>query len=63
MDIVRRLIILCILIVVLPFILIILPLYLRHNCYTDVAYAVTESDIIEINDGISTIFCSVRREK
>ncbi|XP_050464679.1 uncharacterized protein LOC126858419 [Cataglyphis hispanica] len=24
----------------------------------DVAYAVTESDIIEINDGISTIFCS-----
>lgn len=60
---VRRLIIFCLLIAILPFILIIIPLYLRHIFYTDVAYAVTESDIIEINDGISTIFCSVRKEE
>ncbi|XP_039308156.1 uncharacterized protein LOC105208078 isoform X2 [Solenopsis invicta] len=58
MDIVRRLIILCVLIAILPFVLIIAPLYLRHKFYADVAYAVTDSDIIEINDGISTIFCS-----
>ncbi|KYN21606.1 Activating signal cointegrator 1 complex subunit 1 [Trachymyrmex cornetzi] len=58
MDVVRRLIILCMLTAVLPFLLIIIPLYLRHIFYADVAYAVTESDIIEINDGISTIFCS-----
>ncbi|XP_018399067.1 PREDICTED: uncharacterized protein LOC108776839 [Cyphomyrmex costatus] len=58
MDVVRRLLILCMLTAVLPFILIIIPLCLRHILYADVAYAVTESDIIEINDGISTIFCS-----
>ncbi|XP_018058562.1 PREDICTED: uncharacterized protein LOC108693887 isoform X1 [Atta colombica] len=58
MDVVRRLIILCMLTAVLPFLLIIIPLCLRHIFYADVAYAVTESDIIEINDGISTIFCS-----
>lgn len=63
MDVIRRLIILCMLTAVLPFILIIIPLCLRHIFYADVAYAVTESDIIEINDGISTIFCSVRKEK
>lgn len=61
MDVVRRLIIFFILIGVVPFSLIIIPLYLRHILYADVAYAVRESDIIEINDGISTIFCLVRR--
>ncbi|KAL0107804.1 hypothetical protein PUN28_014823 [Cardiocondyla obscurior] len=55
---VQRLVVFCILIGVLPFALIIIPLYLRHIFYADVAYAVTESDVIEINDGISTIFCS-----
>lgn len=62
MDGVKRLITFFILIAILPSILIMIPLYLRHFFYADVAYAVTESDIIEINDGISTIFCSVRRE-
>ncbi|XP_011883479.1 PREDICTED: uncharacterized protein LOC105570678 [Vollenhovia emeryi] len=58
MDGVQRLIIFCILIAFLPVLLIIIPLYLRHIFYADVAYAVTESDILEINDGISTVFCS-----
>lgn len=63
MDGIKRLMIFCMMIAILPCILIISPLYLRHIFYADVAYAVTESDIIEINDGISTIFCSVRREE
>ncbi|XP_072745481.1 uncharacterized protein [Anoplolepis gracilipes] len=34
-----------------------------HNAIKDIAYAVTESDIMEINDGISTIFCSAHTLK
>lgn len=56
---IRRVLVFCILVAVLPITLIAIPLYLRHIIYADVAYAVTESDIMEINDGISTIFCSV----
>lgn len=56
---IRRVIIFCILTTVLPTLLLILPLYLRHVVYADVTYAVTESDIIEIKDGVSSIFCSV----
>ncbi|GAB1860947.1 E3 ubiquitin-protein ligase APD1-4 middle domain-containing protein [Camponotus japonicus] len=55
---IRRVLVFCILVAVLPITLIAIPLYLRHIIYADVAYAVTESDIMEINDGISTIFCS-----
>lgn len=58
---VKRILVFCTLITILPTILITIPLYLRHIFYADVAYAVTESDIMEINDGISTIFCSVRK--
>lgn len=57
---IRRVIIFCILTTVLPTLLLILPLYLRHVVYADVTYAVTESDILEIKDGVSSIFCSVR---
>lgn len=57
---IKRVIVFCTLVAILPIMLIIIPLYLRHISYADVAYAVTESDIMEINDGISTIFCSVR---
>lgn len=56
---VKRVIIFCALTTVLPITLLVIPLYLRHNLYADVVYAVTESDILEISDGVSTIFCSV----
>ncbi|XP_020284979.1 protein PFF0380w isoform X2 [Pseudomyrmex gracilis] len=55
---IRKLLFFCTMITVLPSMLIFIPLYLRHIVYKDLAYAVTESDIMEINDGISTIFCS-----
>ncbi|KAH0563860.1 uncharacterized protein LOC123272400 isoform X1 [Cotesia glomerata] len=54
----KRVIIFCLLTTVLPILLIIVPLYLRHNLYANVAYLVNESDVLEISDGISTIFCS-----
>lgn len=60
---IRRVIIFCILTTVLPTLLLILPLYLRHVVYADVTYAVTESDIIEIKDGVSSIFCSAHKLK
>lgn len=31
---------------------------MRHSFYANVAYAVTESDILEVTDGVSTVFCS-----
>ncbi|EFN76609.1 hypothetical protein EAI_07143 [Harpegnathos saltator] len=55
---IRRILFFCTMIVLLPITLLIIPLYLRHSLYADVAYAVTESDIMEINDGVSSIFCS-----
>ncbi|KAK0180156.1 hypothetical protein PV327_005825 [Microctonus hyperodae] len=55
---IKRVIIFCLLTTILPIFLLVLPLYLRHNLYADVIYAVTESDVLEISDGVSTIFCS-----
>ncbi|KAM7351228.1 uncharacterized protein ACRADG_004168 isoform 2-T2 [Cochliomyia hominivorax] len=54
---VKRVLIFCILIVILPTTLIVIPLYLRRTVFADVVYPVAESDIIEIRDGISSIFC------
>ncbi|XP_073823050.1 uncharacterized protein isoform X2 [Musca autumnalis] len=54
---VKRVLIFCTLIVILPATLIIIPLYLRRTVFADVVYPVAESDIIEIRDGISSIFC------
>lgn len=54
---VKRVIVFCLLIVILPSILITIPLYLRKILFADVVYEVAESDIIEIKDGISSIFC------
>lgn len=56
---IKRILVFCTLTIILPILLIATPLYLRHNFYADVAYAVMNSDILEITDGISTIFCSV----
>ncbi|XP_054285071.1 uncharacterized protein LOC129001702 isoform X2 [Macrosteles quadrilineatus] len=53
----RRVIAFCFMTAVLPTILLIIPLYLRHSVYVDVIYAVAESDVVEMGNGISTIFC------
>ncbi|XP_061397180.1 uncharacterized protein LOC133332826 [Musca vetustissima] len=53
----KRVLIFFILIVVLPFTLIMIPLHLKRRVFADVIYPVAESDIIEIRDGISSIFC------
>lgn len=55
---IRRVLVFCTLTTILPTMLLVIPLYLRHSFYANVAYAVTESDILEITDGISTVFCS-----
>ncbi|KAH8389582.1 hypothetical protein KR215_003424 [Drosophila sulfurigaster] len=54
---IKRVLVFCIMIVILPATLIIMPLYLRNTVFADVVYPVAESDIIEIRDGISSIFC------
>ncbi|XP_016973862.1 uncharacterized protein LOC108040768 isoform X2 [Drosophila rhopaloa] len=55
---VKRVLIFCLMIVILPAILIIMPLHLRKTVFADVVYPMAESDIIEIRAGISSIFCS-----
>jgi len=59
----RRVITFCLLTAVLPTVLLVIPLYLRHNVYADVTYAVSESDVLEIADGISTVFCQAHSLK
>lgn len=53
----RRVITFCLLTIVLPTILIIIPLYLRNISFADVLYQVAESDVFEIREGISSVFC------
>lgn len=53
----RRVAAFCLLTAVLPTLLIIIPLYLRHSVFADVKYQVAESDIFEIDEGMSSIFC------
>ncbi|XP_017075979.1 uncharacterized protein LOC108111129 isoform X2 [Drosophila eugracilis] len=55
---VKRVLIFCLMIVILPAILIIMPLHLRKTVFADVIYPMAESDIIEIRAGISSIFCA-----
>ncbi|KQS70358.1 uncharacterized protein LOC6542251 isoform X1 [Drosophila erecta] len=55
---VKRVLVFCLMIVILPAILIIMPLHLRKTVFADVIYPMAESDIIEIRAGISSIFCS-----
>lgn len=55
---VKRVLIFCLMIVILPAILIIMPLHLRKTVFADVIYPMAESDIIEIRAGISSVFCS-----
>uniref|UniRef100_A0A1B6CL27 E3 ubiquitin-protein ligase APD1-4 middle domain-containing protein n=2 Tax=Clastoptera arizonana TaxID=38151 RepID=A0A1B6CL27_9HEMI len=53
----RRVITFCLMTAVLPTILVIIPLYLRHSVYTDIVYSVAESDVLEVVNGISSVFC------
>ena len=54
---VKRVFAFCCLAAVLPAFLIICPLYLKHQVFKDLEISVAESDILEVRDGISTIFC------
>ncbi|XP_072936817.1 uncharacterized protein [Epargyreus clarus] len=53
----QRVIIFCFLTAVLPTILIVIPLYLRNIRYADVMYKISDSDVIQIHQGQSSIFC------
>lgn len=53
----KRIFVFCLVTTIFPAILIVLPLYLRHSKFADVHYKVAESDIFEIRDGISSVFC------
>ncbi|XP_075992431.1 uncharacterized protein LOC142987505 isoform X2 [Anticarsia gemmatalis] len=53
----RRVITFCLLTTVLPTILIVLPLYLRNIKYADVMYKISDSDVIQIHKGQSSVFC------
>jgi hypothetical protein len=54
---VKRVMVFCCLAAIFPAMLIICPLYLKHQVFRDQVYNVTESDILQVRDGISTIFC------
>ncbi|XP_018562651.1 uncharacterized protein LOC108904538 isoform X1 [Anoplophora glabripennis] len=54
---VKRVIVFCLMTTILPTILIIIPLYLRHSVFADVTHPVAESDVVPIEDGLSTVFC------
>ncbi|KAJ8958920.1 hypothetical protein NQ318_019689 [Aromia moschata] len=54
---VKRVVIFCLMTAVLPTILIIIPLYLRHSVFADITYPVAESDVLAIEEGISSVFC------
>ena len=55
---VTRVAVFCIMTAVIPTVLIITPLYLRHNVFADVEYSVAESDVVVVNEGLSSIFCN-----
>lgn len=54
---VRRVVVFCLLTTLLPTILIVIPIYLRNNRYADVMYKISDSDVIQIHKGQSTVFC------
>lgn len=54
---VKRVIFFCLMTAVLPTIFIITPLYLRHHVFANVTHPVAESDVLAIQDGVSSIFC------
>lgn len=55
---VKRVALFCIMTTVLPSVLIVTPLYLRHSIFADVTIPVAESDVVAVVEGMSSIFCS-----
>ncbi|CAK1603015.1 unnamed protein product [Parnassius mnemosyne] len=53
----QRVIMFCLLTTVLPTTLIVSSLYLRNIRYADVMYKISDSDVIQIHKGQSSIFC------
>lgn len=53
----RRVVIFCLLTTLLPTTLIVIPLYLRNIKYADVMYRISDSDVIQIHKGQSSVFC------
>lgn len=49
--------------IILPMFLIITPLYLKHSVFADVLYKVSESDVVAIVDGVSSVFCEMHKLK
>lgn len=60
---IKRVLVFCMCTAILPAILIIMPLWLKHHVFADVVYSVAESDILEIQEGLSTIFCQAHALK
>lgn len=60
---IKRVLVFCMCTAILPAILIIMPLWLKHHVFADVVYSVAESDILEIRDGLSTVFCQAHTLK
>ncbi|XP_063529276.1 uncharacterized protein LOC134740660 isoform X1 [Cydia strobilella] len=58
-----RVVTFCLLTTVLPTILIIIPLYLRNMRYADVMYKISDSDVIQIHKGQSSVFCKTHSLK
>ncbi|XP_063230996.1 uncharacterized protein LOC134535718 [Bacillus rossius redtenbacheri] len=56
----KRVVMFCLLTAVLPTLLLVLPLYLRHSVFADVTFAVAESDVVEVVDGMSSVFCQAQ---
>ncbi|CAG9799281.1 unnamed protein product [Chironomus riparius] len=54
---VKRVLAFCCLVAIVPTVLIICPLYLKHEVFKDTIYSVAESDVLEVRQGISSIFC------
>ncbi|XP_030748101.1 uncharacterized protein LOC115876457 [Sitophilus oryzae] len=54
---IKRIIVFCIMTGILPPLLIITPLYLRNSVFAEVTYPVAESDVLALQEGVSSIFC------
>ncbi|CAB0018052.1 unnamed protein product [Nesidiocoris tenuis] len=53
----QRVVVFCLMVAVLPAALLMLCLYLRHRAFADVRYPVAESDILEMINSASSVFC------
>ncbi|KAF7284033.1 hypothetical protein GWI33_022653 [Rhynchophorus ferrugineus] len=54
---IKRIVVFCVMTAILPPLLIITPLYLKNSVFADVTYPVYESDVIALQEGVSSIFC------